>query len=212
MLLQLADGGSEQYIALAKIIGAILLPLIGIAVVLFSLTAFVRPFGVSLRDTRQKIKGFGLDLEVSVLTLFVLIGVTLSLSGIYLVTRDYEAKLGELADYRIRLARAEEDFSRALAQARQIDVTALVTLDDDGNHPAPSELRCELQLFGSPRGRPLSVESGIKPGQYAITIHSITSENVIRALDCQHAQTNRTWTLEKFNPLAPEYRLSAGRP
>jgi hypothetical protein len=201
----------DGYISIAKVIGAILLPLIGIVVVLFSLVAFVAPFGTNLKDKTQRIKGFGLDLEVSVLTLFVLIGLTLSLSGIYLITRDYEAKLNELSEYRVKLARAEEDFSRALAQARQFDVTALLKLEDDGNHPDPADLRCGLRLFIGPT-RPLTVEAGIKAGQYSVTIHSITQETVIRALECQHTKTKRQWILEQFNPLSPEYSLPKPKP
>lgn len=189
------------------LVGAVILPLIGIAMVVFALITFVSPRGAKLRESRQKIKGFGLDVEVSVLTLFVLIGLTFSLAGIYLIVRDYEKKVAELGETRLELARAERDFSRALAQAKQIDVTALITLQEPGGTPPlPDDLRCRLHVFAGVT-RQLRVDPGVKPLQYYVNIDNISPSEVIRALECQHPSSNRRWALENFNPLQPEYQL-----
>ena len=194
----------------AKIMGAVLLPLIGIAIVLFALLAFVLPFGLSLKDTTQKIKGFGLDLQVSVLALFVLIGLTLSLTGIYLITQDYESKIEELTDYKVKLQNAEHAFKQALAQARQVDVQALITLNDAGaeGSPDPQKLRCKLFIFGDAQPRDLRVEKGIQKGEYSVWIDNMNAGTIIRRLVCEDPDENRKWTLEKFNPLNPEYSLA----
>lgn len=97
----------------ARAIGAVLLPLVGILVVVFALLSFLRPNAVTLQGKTQKIKGFGLDLEISVLTLFVLIGMTFSLIGAYLVVQDYEGKIRETAELRQQLARATDAFETA---------------------------------------------------------------------------------------------------
>ena len=194
-------------LAIAMLVGAVVLPLIGILMVLFALGVFVSPRGARLRETTQKIKGFGLDVEVSVLTLFVLIGLTFSLAGIYLIVRDYEKKVSEVGTLRLELARAERDFSRALAQAKQIDVTALVTLQEPGGAPPlPDDLRCRLHVFAGST-RQLRVDPGVKPLQYYVNIDNISPAEVIRALECLHPGSNRRWALENFNPLQPEYQL-----
>lgn len=57
------------------------LPLLGMGIVVFCVLSFFFPYGEKLKGKIQKIKGFGVDLEVSVLTLFIIIGVILSFSG-----------------------------------------------------------------------------------------------------------------------------------
>jgi hypothetical protein len=207
MLLQQNDA-VPRLIETATFIGAVLLPLIGICVVLFSIFAFVRPSN-SLKDKTQRIRGFGLDLEVSVLTLFILIGLTFSMAGIYLVTREYEKKIEDLAGAKDDLKRAEIDFAHALRQARQIDVTAYVTLDgsNDQGVPRPEQLECNLFLFGSQSPRRLSVGPGIQERQYQILIENLSQAVPIRLLTCQDTLTRRAWKLDQFNPLEPEYRL-----
>src|SRR4051812_22761254 len=104
---------------MAPVFGGILLPLIGICVGVVSVFAFTRPSS-PLKEKTQRIKGFGLDLEVSVLTLIVLIGLTFSLAGIYLVTRDYDTTVKALSGAREDLKRARENFDYAIDQAKKI--------------------------------------------------------------------------------------------
>jgi hypothetical protein len=213
-LLQDPAVGGTEWIEVTKVISAILLPLIGIAVVLFSMFAFYRPFGLPLKEKTQRLRGFGLDLEISVLTLFVLIGLTFCLTGFYLLTRDYESKIEELSGLKEDLRRAEKDFAVALRQAKQFDVTAFITLDSaaDQGMPRPDQLECKLLLFGGgSQPRKLAVEAGIVESQYRVVVENLTESMQIRMLQCQDTSTRRRWTLETFNPLEPEYRLERQR-
>jgi hypothetical protein len=189
----------------ARLIAVVLLPLVGIGLVLFTLAAFITGIGVRLRDQKQEISGFGLDLKVSVLTLFVLTGVTFSLIGTYLIVQDYEAKIGEAADLRLQLTRATDAFEIALRQARQVDVTALISLQDIGDAvPNPETLACQLHLFNAPPRR-VRVSPGVERGQYYITLDNLSAGQLLQVLECRDA--DRRWTLGRFNPLEPEYVL-----
>ena len=67
------------------------MPGIGCIIILVCLLSFFSSFGDKFKDKTQKIKGFGIDLEVSVLSLFILVGVALSFAGIYLNVMNYES-------------------------------------------------------------------------------------------------------------------------
>jgi len=189
----------------ARMIGAVLLPLVGVAVVLFTLVMFLRPNSANLHGKTQKLKGFGLDLEISVLTLFVLIGMTFSLVGTYLVVQDYETKVRETGELRQALTRASEAFDVALRKARQVDVTALIDLQDVGDRvPDPNDLTCEVHLFNAPP-RKLPVARGVDRGQYYVTLDNLSAGLLLLKLECR--DSDRRWTIARFNPLEPQYLL-----
>ena len=192
-------------IDVARVIGAVLLPLVGVAVVLFALLSFLRPTATNLQEKVQKIKGFGLELEISVLTLFVLIGMAFSLVGTYLVVQDYETKVRETAELKQELTGTKEAFETALRRSRQVDVTALIALDNLGDSvPSPQDLTCEVHVFNS-QPRKLPVTRGIERGQYYVTLDNLSAGVLLQMLECRDVK--RRWTITRFNPLEPEYRL-----
>lgn len=95
--------GGHDYLQTALAIAAFVLPVLGILVVVVSLIALAFPFGNRFREKTQKFKGFGIDLEMSVLPLALLLGVVLCFAGIYIASESYESRLAELAEYPSRL-------------------------------------------------------------------------------------------------------------
>src|SRR5260370_33460709 len=77
----------------SSVISGIILPTFGVGIVLFCLLSFVFPYGERFKDKVQKIKALGVDLEVSVLALFILVGVVMAFVGVYLRVSDYEGRL-----------------------------------------------------------------------------------------------------------------------
>ena len=51
------------------------LPVAGILIIGFCIASFFFPFGQRFTEAKQVIKGFGVDLEISILTAFLLTGV-----------------------------------------------------------------------------------------------------------------------------------------
>ena len=114
-----------------SLMSGVILPLTGIGIIIFCILSFLLPYGEKFRDKTQKVKGFGLDLEVSVLTLLILIGVSMSLTGVYLQICDYKGQLDEA----IRRRYAAED---ALSQTKKMEMKILVTLENAGEDDIPN--------------------------------------------------------------------------
>ena len=96
---------------------SIVLPIIGIVIVLFCLGSFIFPYGEKFKSTNQVFKGYGLDLEISLLTVFVLLGVALSLTkvGIFLYTsaRDVSTLAADNNRLLVELKNAKDAADRA---------------------------------------------------------------------------------------------------
>src|SRR5882672_12191966 len=82
----------------------------GIVLLVLCILVLVTPLGERFSSATQKIQGFGLNLEVSVLTLLVLIGIGLMTSGIWMQLQDVSTRLKQLE---IDKTKAEEKARRA---------------------------------------------------------------------------------------------------
>jgi hypothetical protein len=180
------------------------LTLLGALLLLACLALVFTPLGNRLK-TPQKIKGFGVDLEVSVLTVFVLIGFILSLSTFYMQLRDYEAQLAS--------ARSQADTLRqSLAQAQKIEVYAYVSLEGiESVKEAPklTDIHCSYLPHGQKDWINADVVPGKAPTNYRIILRDITPETNIESMKCadQNPQTPRSWSTGSFYPLTPSYTL-----
>lgn len=181
---------------------------IGIAVVLFCMLAYIFPYGERFRDKTQKIKGFGLDLEVSVLTVFILIGFVFTFSGILLQIRGYDDQLKKLEEARLerdaRIAHMQLDIERL----QKMEIHALVTLEgvDPGAFSRLSDLECEYTLSG--RGEPQKADISKGDGNsIQVTLKDVTRETHIRRLVLEDRGSNSKWEYVNFDPLQPIYNL-----
>ena len=186
------------------------LPILGVALVVFCVFSFVLPYGekFQLREKTQKFKGFGVDFEVSVIALFFGVGVLLSLTGLYLHVRDYQR---ELESVRAEKAAAE----KALAQAQKIQVSALVTLDGADLPGGPEGLRlddleCRVLTNAYDQPRQADLSRGYGTGQYKILLRDLSPEIFVRRLEVVHTPTRKKWVQENFSPLEPSYHLKPG--
>lgn len=175
--------------------------------VAFSLLAFFLPYGTALKDHTQRVKAFGVDLEVSAIMLFVLVGLTLSLTGIYLRSRNYEERIQGKDSEVSTLASKVENLQEELRRAKRLDVSALITLENAEDGILPEQLKCNLLLFGGVERKLPAVRGGVTKGQYRLEIQSITQNEVIQALQCTESSKGRRWALDRIDPLSPEYKL-----
>jgi len=180
------------------------LTLLGAVVLLACLALVFTPLGEKLK-TPQRIKGFGVDLEVSVLTVFVLIGCLLSLSTFYMQMRNFESSIAS--------AKSESDgLKLALAQAQKTELypnISLAGVDQIKDAPKLDWFHCRYLPHGQKDWIKADVLPGIETTTYRVILRNITTETNIERLECSDddPKTQRTWTKGSFYPLTPSYEL-----
>jgi len=196
-----------------SIISNVVLPLFGVGIIVFCLLSFVFRYGKNIRGKTQKIKGFGVDMEVSVIALLIIIGVLLSIIGIYLQIRDFEAEIKKHEKKVVSANSAKEELKRALAQANKIHMNVLLTLDgvNPDQLPKLEEVVCEYYTIVG--GEKKSVMAPVTKGghnQFQITLTEVTKQTTITELSLKDLSTDRKWLYsdsKTFWPLVPVYTL-----
>ena len=192
-----------------KFIISIILPIFGILIVFFCILSFVFPYGEKFKGKTQKIKAFGVDLEVSVLSLFIIIGLILSLIGLFLQVKDYENQL-DFKDEEINDVKNNADAAKlALEQAQKRQIVLLVTLEDisENNMPKFEDIYCSYQLYGEVERVRVDVNPGYESHQLRITLKGLESDALIASLELTDKEKNRKWVKKTFMPFEPEVQL-----
>lgn len=195
---------------LANISTTTYLSIFGVLVLLICITLIFTQRATPLR-TPQRIKGFGVELEISVLTLLVLVGFVLSLSSIYMQVSGYQQQVISsqkqlaLLDIEIALARKQ------LEAAKKIDMTVYVKLADNSglsNQPRLGDLTANYYLRGQ-ADKPIQadISRGIEANSYSVLFKNLTPDTYVESLEVADAKTNRVWVKTNFFPLNPTYDL-----
>src|SRR5215831_4039192 len=126
-----------------------ILPLVGLAIIVFCILSFFFPFGLRFKETKQTIHGFGVDLEISVLSLFLLIGTLMSGTGIFLHLTNQNKNVEGLNKTIVEL---QADLKAAQVKAEESQHASLrVSLTLQGGHLPPIEkLECWYLLASNP--------------------------------------------------------------
>ena len=198
----------------------IFISLLGIGIIIFCILSFFFPYGEKFKGKIQKIKGLGIDLEISIFTLFIIIGVILLLLGVYLQVNDYEkqlisAKQSEAAaknDYEKQLISAKQSEAAAkfaLAQSYKIEMRMVVSLEgiSENDIPKIEDVKCVYFLPGSDEPKVTEVSIGFRRGTFKIILKDITSSTHILRLVFKDNATNRKWEKMNFMPLEPVFTL-----
>ncbi len=188
----------------------LVLPALGIAIVLFCLASFRFPYGDKLVAVRQMIKGYGLDLQVSLLTVFLLIGVGLSLSGvgIYLLTsaRDVTALNTQIVQLKSDLEKAKKDVERAT----KMDLSVILKLPQglDPKTLNNRSLRCHYVLNEQESDQQVSFAPS---GALKCPILDVKRGDIVEELTLEETSAGRVEVLanarEPFHPLQPQINL-----
>ena len=195
------------------------LPLIGIVIIFLCLLSFFFPMAKPLRDRTQKFTGLGVSMEISVLTVFVLMGFILSLSSFFLQWKGYldqkethdkliATKEGEITE----LKRTVEVLRDQIEQSTRSSMVLGLELQHDPAKgkisPKPGDLTCEYQV-GDSQPKQANVSAGSGAGDvYKVTIEDITRDAYIRYIKLSHREmTHRQWAVENLIPSERRYRL-----
>lgn len=216
----------------AMMINSVILPLLGVGIIIFCFLSVFFPFGKRLQANlqSQKLSAFGVDLEVSLFSFLILIGVAMAGSGVYLNIQNYDARLKqaqqkiiemEMAHQKALLA-AEQSFNErlmeipqraaelAIRQLQSIDIYAIISLEGIGPDEEfeLDDLECRYFVSGArDDGKPAEISRGIGINQFRVFLQDLNFNMHIRRLELRHPPTGRRWAVENFMPLEPVFSL-----
>ncbi len=178
------------------------LPILGIVILLFCFGSFVFPYGDRFKGKIQKVKAFGLNLEVSVVTFFVIIGVIFLLTGVYIQIKNYEAQLASSKD--------QLDYAnKKLEEERRQNVTAYISLEnvDVDSLPKLEDVECKYYFMNDSDEHVADVMLTRSGDRFKISLKDVPSAKMIELLEFRDRITNREWEKEFFQPAVPTYVL-----
>ena len=160
----------------------------------------------------EKIKAFGVELEISVLTILVLIGFLLSISSIYLHVSDYQQQIG-LSKNQIEILKNENELrKKELEAARRIDMTVFFRLPVDAssnNQPKLGDLVARYYLRDQPE-KPIQTDisrGNYEGNSYRVVLKNLTPDTHIETMEIENLRTKEIWVKKNFFPLNPVYDL-----
>jgi hypothetical protein len=193
----------------------IVFPVIGVIIILFCLLSYVLPFGARFKEKVQKIKGFGIDIEVSVVTLFILIGFILAFIGIFLNVKSYEDNIKNMGDQIKSIVTQNQILKETIEGTKKMEVNLLLKLEIKDNVAAPklSNLKCEY--FINEQGRQkvyqCEVRRGIANNQFQISFKDIQKDTTVWKIVLRDNETGNKWVYNTpFSPCVPELKLGLG--
>ena len=141
-------------------------------------------------------------MEVSVLTLFIIVGVCMSSFGIYMQINSYEEQL-------YQAKKAKEKAEEALVSAEKRRITFLITLEDveEDSMPKLEDIQCKYHGHGVAEGKKADVIKGYTSNQFKIVLKDIKTTAYIMSLVVEDLSTNRKWVKKGFAPFEPDYQL-----
>jgi hypothetical protein len=162
----------------------------------------------SLRSP-QVIKALGVELDVSIITVLVLVGFTLAVSSIYVQIKNYE---GQIAGMQSRLQALDSQ----LRHSGRVAFTPFVVLDGVSapeKMPRVSDVVCTYVLVdgGNTLYGNATVSTGVSPTSLQIALLDIPLSADIRHIEIAEKQTTtpRTWLIENVGyPLSPSLTLA----
>jgi hypothetical protein len=182
----------------------------GLVLLILCLLVLVSPLRDKFSSATQKIQGFGLNLEVSVLTLLVLISVGLMTSGIWMQLQNMNGKLQQLE---IEKTTAEEKAKRAeedLARTSKVGIVTFVKLEgvNDITKLNFGSLSCKyITASGDERDANISAASSIN--RIKVNLTDLQKETVIDKLLIINNQTGEKWVSPvEWRPLQPTIELA----
>lgn len=190
----------------------VVIPFVGVVLILFCLLSYLFPFGERLRGKSQKVKGpFGIDLEVSPVALFFLVGGALCLSGAYLHYHDAEKRLSEKDQELVEL---RKDYESKLA-TKQLDLETFLRLPGAETQSLdPNNLVSRYKKNGPESPVEGVVTPGPQPGSVTITLRGVTPETSLRFVELEEKTApHRKWIYQgAYWPLQPTLDLKAKQP
>jgi hypothetical protein len=158
----------------------------------------------------QLIKAFGVELNVSIITVLVLVGFLMAFSSTYMQVQDYERQLNSS---RLELAEKEKQLRRA----GKLTLTPLVVLTDISSlNPMPkvSDVFCTYTMRDGGDILPnqtCAISTGVAETSFQVTLHNVPASADILRIDIREKRLRnpRCWSTKVSVgfPLSPKIEL-----
>ena len=201
-----------------ELILKVILPLIGLIIIFVCVGAYFFNYGARLKDSIQEIKMFGADMKISIITVFVLVGLIFVFSGTYFTIVNTNSTLSNiLEDEKKKNNEYVLELNELRGQVKELKLSQNKTLayflDLDGikDLPDPKNLIVYYTLWGDEDKRiPLNctpITSNEKP-RLSVIIPDLKPKTFITKLVVEDRVTNRKWGAGSFLPLSPSLILN----
>ena len=204
---------------MSDLILKVVLPTAGLIIILFCIGAYFFKYGSHLKDSVQEIKMLGADMRISIITVFVLVGLIFVFAGTYFNIVNTNSKLAKmLEDENQRGLSYQTEKIRLEAQVNTLKISQNKTLsyfiDLDGvdNIPDVKNLKISYKLWGDEDKENLlscSLTTQNDKQRLSITISDLDPKSFITALLVEDVSTKHKWKMNSFYPLSPSLKLSS---
>jgi hypothetical protein len=185
----------------------VVLPLVGLFLLAFCVLAFFLPYGQRFSNARQKVKAFGIDLEVSALTLFVLAALAMLFTGVYIRLTNFEGRV-------ISLQQELEN----LKNGQVLDVTWRVTLEgvEPATMPNLRNLRGRMVFGPTNQERSVPISLGRRNTELVLILQAVTRDlyidtlEIIEQPDAPNIQ-GRVWRIDNVRAIEPRFTFQVDR-
>jgi len=164
--------------------------------------------------TPQKIKAFGIEMDVSVITVLVLVGLVLSLTSTFMEVKNYEDQLAVAQ-------RQTSVLETALARSGKTTISALVKLEGvetTDDMPDLNDVYCRYFVRSTDKDgwvEGAKVNPGIYGLDFRITLEDVTPATNIEKFEVtdRNPKKFRTWSMDHVGYiLSPTYPLKRVKP
>jgi hypothetical protein len=196
----------------------IVLPLIGMIIILLSIGAYFFKYGTRIKDCIQEFRMFGADMRVSIITVFIVVGLILIFAGTYFTVMDMNKKLaGMLEAEKQKTTTYQGDVLQLKGQVELLKrsqdktVNYFLDLDSTVENFNSGDLKIYYNLpFDDNKQRTLtcSAEPFAEKPRLMVTFQDIKPGCFIDYLVVEDVKTKRRWKKEKFFPLSPSLTLT----
>ncbi|HEU4869252.1 MAG TPA: hypothetical protein VFT08_00205 [Pyrinomonadaceae bacterium] len=185
------------------------LPIIGVLIIFLCLLSFFIPTTKQLREKTQKFTGLGVTMEISILTVFVLMGFILSLSSFFLQYQQYldrkeaqrnliQSKDNEIKDRDQTIKNLQVE----LEELKTPDYVLNLELQSDSKNGEvsldPNDFEGEYKIGDSEAER-AKVESGNGFRTFKIIVKKFQRDAVLRYVRLIHSKSKRKWERQNFS-------------
>jgi len=202
----------------------IIFPAFGILLIAYASSTFLFPFGEELRGKMQHFDGLGIKMDISVVTLIILVGLVFSGIGLYSIEYSYKQKyqneenLNALSKDSInKLAEQVFDEQNIINYFKAQTITYQFVLDGEINDKEPLDIRSLVCVYNKywQQGTDsiiYAVFPGPGPNSVKVIFNNLSEQeisNTTPRITIIDKRRKKKWSSPSFNPLVPTIFLKS---